>query len=68
MHWSATLVALVTLNCFIAPAVADVEFVPEFDPAVLLPGALALAFAPPAVPGLATAVAEPVLAVALSFG
>ena len=46
LHWSATLVALVTLNVFIAPAVAELEFMPEFVPAEALPGAEALAFAP----------------------
>jgi hypothetical protein len=48
VHWSATLVALVTLNCLIAPAVAELEFIPGV-PAGLLPGAEALAVACPAV-------------------
>jgi hypothetical protein len=48
LHWSAILVALVTLNCFIAPAVAEPEFIPGV-PAGLLPGAEALAVVCPAV-------------------
>jgi hypothetical protein len=39
----------VTLNCFIAPAVAELEFIPEFASAGLLPGAEALAVACPPV-------------------
>jgi hypothetical protein len=58
----------VTLNSFVALALAEVEFIPEFDPAALAPGAEALAFAPPVVPVLAVAVADPVLAVTLSVG
>jgi hypothetical protein len=50
------LVALVTLNVRVAPAVADPEFIPEFAPAEALPGADALAFAPP---GLAVPPAAP---------
>jgi hypothetical protein len=46
VHWSATLVALVTLNCFMAP-VADVapelEFIPALAPAEVDPVAEALA-------------------------
>jgi len=68
LHWSATFVALVTLNSFVAPALAELEFIPEFDPAAPVPGAEALAFAPPVVPVLAVAVADPVLAVPLSAG
>jgi len=33
------LVALVTLNCFVDPALAELEFIPEFAPA----GALVVA-------------------------
>jgi hypothetical protein len=42
-HWSATLVALVTLNSFVLPVEA-VEFMPEFPAAALaeVPEALAL--------------------------
>lgn len=35
LHWSATLLALVTLNCFAAPAAAvdpELEFIPELAP------------------------------------
>jgi hypothetical protein len=39
------LVAPVTLNCLAAPAVAELEFNPEFVPAELVPGAEALALA-----------------------
>jgi hypothetical protein len=45
-HWSATLVALVTLNCFIAPAAAvapELEFIPAPAPAEVDPVAEALA-------------------------
>jgi hypothetical protein len=44
VHWSATLVALVTLNWFVAP-VADVapEFIPALAPAEVDPVAEALA-------------------------
>jgi hypothetical protein len=31
VHWSATLVALATLNCFVAPDVAEPEFIPELE-------------------------------------
>jgi hypothetical protein len=51
LHWSATLVALVTLNCFVAllalvvelPVALELEFIPEFAPAAIDPGADALA-------------------------
>jgi len=33
------LVALLTLNCFVAPEVAELELIPEFAVAELLPGA-----------------------------
>ena len=48
LHWSATLVALLTLNCFIAPAVAELEFIPGV-PSGLPPGAEAPAMACPPV-------------------
>lgn len=49
------------MKVFIAPAVVELEFIPEFVPAEALPGADALALAPP-VPTLAPAapVFEPV--------
>ena len=46
VHWSAILVALVTLNCFAVPAVAELEFIPEFA-ADGLPGVEVLGVAPP---------------------
>jgi hypothetical protein len=62
LHWSATLVALVTLNCLVAPVVAELEFIPEFAPAELLFGADVLALAVPDALALAPAVLEAVLA------
>jgi hypothetical protein len=32
VHWSATLVALATVNCLVAPGVAEPEFIPELEP------------------------------------
>ena len=61
MHWSATLVAPVTLNCLLAPVVAELEFFPEFVPAELLLGADALALAVPDALALAPAALEAVL-------
>jgi hypothetical protein len=55
---SATLVALVTLNCFVDPAVAELEFIPEFA----LPAALLVAEAASPVE-----LAPPVLAVAVAL-
>ncbi len=46
VHWSAILVALVTLNCFAVPAVAELEFIPEFA-AEGMPEVEAVAPAPP---------------------
>jgi hypothetical protein len=45
-HWSATLVALVTLNCFVAPlaeVAPELEFIPALPPADVDPVAEALA-------------------------
>jgi hypothetical protein len=39
LHWSATLVALLTLNCLVAPSVVELELVPVLALAELLPGA-----------------------------
>jgi hypothetical protein len=39
LHWSATLVALLTLNCFVAPAFTELELIPELAVAELLPEA-----------------------------
>jgi hypothetical protein len=61
VHWSATLVAPVTLNCLLAPVVAELEFIPEFVPAELLLGADALALAVPDALALAPAALEAVL-------
>jgi hypothetical protein len=41
VHWSATLVALATVNCFVAPAVAELEFIPELELVEVLAEALA---------------------------
>ena len=67
VQWSETLVALVTLNCFVALLFAvavpvfELEFIPEFAPADASP--LVPALAPACVPELvlALAEAEPVL-------
>jgi hypothetical protein len=45
LHWSATLVALLTLNCLVAPSVAELELIPVLALAELLPGAEAEAAA-----------------------
>jgi hypothetical protein len=41
VHWSAILVALATVNCFVAPAVAELEFIPELGLVEVLAEALA---------------------------
>ena len=41
VHWSATLVALATVNCLVAPAVAELEFIPELELVEVLAEALA---------------------------
>ena len=61
LHWSATLVALLTLNCLVAPAVAELELIPVLALAELLPGAEPEA---PAGPGLVFAAPSLVLPVA----
>lgn len=67
MQWSETLVALVTLNCFIwllvavAVPVFELEFMPEFAPADAVPLAEAVAPVWSAVPGVVLALAEEVL-------
>jgi hypothetical protein len=64
VQWSATLVAAVTLNCFIwllvavAVPVFEVEFMPEFAPADAVPFAEAVAPVCPADPGVALALAD----------
>jgi hypothetical protein len=40
VHWSATLVALATVNCFVAPAVPELEFIPELELVEVLAEAL----------------------------
>ena len=50
LHWSATLVAAVTLNWRVAPALPELEFIPELAPAELLPGAELAAPASPVAP------------------
>ena len=58
VQWSATLVAAVTLNCFIwllvalAVPVLELEFIPELAPAEAVPFAEALAPVSPAEPGV----------------
>ena len=67
VQWSATLVAAVTLNCFIwlllalAVPVLELELMPEFAPADAVPFAEALAPVCPAEPGVVLALAEDVL-------
>lgn len=39
LHWSATLVALLTVNTFVAPDVAELVLAPALALAELLPGA-----------------------------
>jgi hypothetical protein len=41
VHWSATLVALATVNCLVDPAVAELEFIPELELVEVLAEALA---------------------------
>lgn len=66
VQWSATLVAAVTLNCFIWLLVAlavpafELELMPEFAPADAVPFAEAVAPVCPAEPGIALALAEDV--------
>lgn len=67
LHWSATLVALVTLNCLLVEALAEPEFMPELLPAALLPGAVALAVVSPLGEVLALAIDPLLVAVVLCW-
>jgi hypothetical protein len=58
LHWSATLVAAVTLNWRVVPAVPELEFIPELAPAELLPGAELAAPASPVAPEALPVLAE----------
>ena len=67
MQWTATLVAAVTLNCFIwllvalAVPVLELELIPELAPADAVPLAEALAPVSPAEPGVVLALADELL-------
>jgi len=67
LQWSATLVAAVTLNCFIwllaalAVPVLELEFIPELAPPDAVPFAELVAPVSPADPGVVLALADEVL-------